>query len=119
MNANPTVKWYGNTDARTAPRCFFHEARSNSSRNAAAIEEVQAKVEELEKHLPPSAEMICVITHDDGSKLVAFRYTSDRAHDQYDFDILRGGALGLGRGVFEPFRGGHEHFYKEWFGWKE
>lgn len=102
-----TAKWHGHTDANTSAKMFWYD-RDGASPDI-HIPQFNAVWDRLhtlalvrDANNYPVVQLIFT-RRQHSSPVIAYRFTSDWAHDQYNAGLCALG-LSLGRGVWDPFK---------------
>jgi len=117
------IKWHGNTDSKTSVHTF--DTGRNPQRmhdeSFAAVSiflhelAVSGNLTDVHGHHP--VQIMCEVEHWSGGRMISYRFTSDRAYDEYRDELTSMGSC-CGRGGFNPWQSGSTD-YDEWLASKE
>jgi hypothetical protein len=99
-------RFFGNSDHKTSESYYSSDQEYHYA-------ELAGVREELEKLVATGEAQFLYVDDESDRRVVAFRFTSDAAHDAHYGKVLSRG-LSLGRGGWDPF--GDLHQYWEFFG---
>lgn len=96
--------WFGHSDASTSRLYFAYDAPSNAVHHTQMAAVVQ-RMRELADLVDGNGRAVFEFVYanlDVQNPIIAFRFTSDWAYDQYNAELVKLGSS-LGRGVFKPW----------------
>lgn len=93
-----TVQFFGSNDYRTQPSCYYGDVEYHSKE----LDYVANLISSFAKTYPKCVKLICKVIKGN-ERLIAYRFTSDKAYDELNPIIMNAGGAALGRGVWHPF----------------
>lgn len=107
-------RWFGASDANTRLHFLGFRLEGNTTLQQEVWPSVRDRVLELSRATVDGWPVVQLhfLREDERVCVVAFRFTSDRAHQQHCLSLFEAGAGSLARGAWEPFH--DEWTFREW-----